>query len=451
MPVVHLMDPDRAFERKHNRDGWPFLILADSQGNIIYKCNNLVDREKELNNLFQKLEKKPVPAKTMTADGVSYMLPTLQRSTEDKEPLQNDRFTSIAAGSDGKIYAVFTSVKNGNSDIIMKILDGNSQIRDIPIAATDADEYDGTVLVDNDNQIWICWTSNVVDNTYQIHLTCLKDIEDGKINLLVSNSEEDSMHGRMTTDDSGTLWITYYRWLKIGQNSRDKEIYLRKFSNGTFSKEIHISPTDVSEYEDHTDPSISLLDRQVIVSWSWDFHRPKGYTQDAREPTIFSRTIDRDLSPGKLFHISGNRIDSAPALSKAHNNKIWCAWDSLDYNWRNRAYRKNLYVRAFNAVDAIDKEIAIAENLVNVCSPCFAFCQNQKGALTWSQTENGKDFSLWKAEYDPEKDSFKQVSKVTYEGNPRFGSCVYDSRGQLWLAYSAQTEKGREVVVKKLD
>ena len=451
MPIIHLMDPDRAFERKHNRDGWPFLILADSEGQIIYKCNNLIDREKELNNLFQKLEKNPVPAKTTAADGVPYMLPSLQRSGEEKEPLQNDRFTSISAGSDGKIYTVFTSVKNGNSDIIMKIIDGNSPIGDIPIAATDADEYDGTVLVDNDNRAWVCWTSNAVDNTYQIHLTCLKDIEDGKKSMLVTNSEEDSMHGRMTTDDSGTLWITYYRWLKIGQNSRDKEIYLRKFTNGTFSKEIHISPTDVPEYEDHTDPSISLLDRQVIVSWSWDFHRPKNYPQDAREPTIFSRAINQDLSLGKPFHISGNKIDSAPVLSKPQNKKLWCAWDSLDYNRRDRAYRKNLYIRSLNAANNVDKETAIAENLMNVCGPCFAFDQNQKGILTWSQTENGKDWSLWKAEYDPENDSFKQVSVVISEGNPRFGSCAYDSRGQLWLAYSARTEKGREIIVKKLD
>ena len=50
----------------------------------------------------------------------------LQRSGQDKEPLQNNRFTSIAGGSDGKIYTVFTSVKNGNSDIIMRILNGNS-------------------------------------------------------------------------------------------------------------------------------------------------------------------------------------------------------------------------------------------------------------------------------------------------------------------------------------
>lgn len=449
MPIVHLMDPDRAFEKKHNRDGWPFLLLADSEGQIIYKCNNLVDRDKELNNLFKKIEEKSFAAETMTADGVSYMKATFQRNGENKEKLKNERFTSIAAGSDGEIYTVFTSVKNGNSDIIMRISGTNSPDRDIPIAATDADEYDGTVMVDNRSRVWVCWTSNAIDNIYQIHLTCLKDLEDGKKSILVSKSEEDSMHGRMTADDSGNIWITYYRWLKMGQNSRDKEIYLRKFSDGTFSDEIHISPSDVPEYEDHTDPSITMLDNQVIVSWSWDFHRPKGYTQDAREPTIFARTVKQDLSPGKLFLVSGNKIDSAPVMSKVHDKKLWCAWDSLGYNRKSRANRKDLYMRQLNAANSIDRIITIAENLVNVCSPCFAFGQNDKGVLTWSQTENGKDWSLWKSQYDAAKNSWTQPTPAISEGNPRFGSCVYDTQGRLWIAYSAQTDKGREIIVKK--
>jgi len=224
-----------------------------------------------------------------------------------------------------------------------------------------------------------------------------------------------------------------------------------KFSNGTFSKEIRISPSDVPAYEDHTEPSVSILNQQVYVSWSWDFHKPKGYTQDAREPTIFARTINNDLSLGKPFNVSSHKIDSAPALSKAHDNKLWCAWDSLGYNQKGRANRKNLYVRSLNAANTIDKETAIAENLVNVCSPFFAFGRNHKGLLTWSQTKNGKDFSLWKADYDSENNCWKEAAMVISEGNPRFGSCVYDTQGQLWLAYSAQTDKGREIIVKRLD
>ncbi len=451
MPIVHLMDPDRSFDRKYNRNGWPFLMLVDSNGEVIYKCTNLVDREKELMRLLNKIKNESYHAETMEADGIYYMAATLQRSGYDKQPPQNDRFTSIATGQDGKIYTVFTSVKNNNSDIFMRILDGDSSVRDLPVATTDADEYDGTVLVDNENNIWICWTSNAVDDIYQIHLTNLKDIEAGNKNIIVSQTKEDSMHGRIISDDSGTLWITYYQWHKMGQNSRDKEVYLRKLSNGTLSESIHISPTDIPDYEDHTDPAISILANQVYVSWSWDFHQPKGYTTEAKEPTIFARTIEQDMTLGKSFHLSGHGIDSTPVFSTEQNKLLWCAWDCLARSRNSRRLSKTLYARSLNGPEKQSEQIAIAGNLVNICSPCFAFYNNQKGVLTWSQTQNAKDWSLCKSQYDSQQNRWTEPAAVITDGNPRFGSCVYDTKGRLWIACSIQTEKGREIIVKGLD
>lgn len=452
MPVIHLMDSDVAFEKKYNRSGWwPFLLLVDSEGNVIHQCNNLIEREGKLLRLLKKLNSESFTAATRTADGVCYMTSTLQRNGEVEKLLKSERFTSIAAGRDGQIYIVFTSLKNGNSDIVMRIYDDTSSSKDVSVAATDADEYDGTVLVDNTNQVWICWTSNAVDNKYQIHLTSLKDIRNGRESVVVSKSKEDAMHGRMAADDSGNLWITYYQWHSMGQNSRDKEVYLRKYSNGAFSKEIHISPSDVPSYEDHTDPSISIMNEQVFVTWSWDFHRPKGYTKDAKEPTIFARTINQDLTLGKPFHISGHRIDAAPMLSSAYNNNLWCAWDSLGRSQKERVYSKNLYVRSLYTENTTGEEFAIAEGLVNVCSPCFAFASEGSGVLTFSQSVNGKDWSLWKADYDLDNNRWKEPAVVISEGNPRFGSCVYDTQGRLWIAYSVRTDNGREVIVKQVD
>jgi hypothetical protein len=208
MPVVHLLDSDRALERQYNRRGWPFLMLVDPSGQVVYKCNNLIGRDKELMQQLEKYKKGSFLAETRTAGGVSYMLSTLQRSGEDKKPLQNDRFTSIAAGAGGQIYAVFTSLKNGNSDIILRICNDELSYKDIPIGATDADEYDGTVLADTENQVWVCWTSNAVDDKYQIHLTSLKDVQEGRESVVVSKSKDDAMHGRrMNTGSSGSRII----------------------------------------------------------------------------------------------------------------------------------------------------------------------------------------------------------------------------------------------------
>ena len=118
---------------------------------------------------------------------------------------------------------------------------------------------------------------------------------------------------------------------------------------------------------------------------------------------------------------------------------------------KDRTYRKNLYVRALNAQDAIGQEFAVAQDLVNVCSPCFAFDNAGNGVLTWSQSENGKEWSLRKAEYDSDNNCWKQPTMVISKRNPRFGSCVYDAQGRLWIAYSVQTNKGREVEVEQMD
>ena len=74
----------------------------------------------------------------------------------------------------------------------------------------------------------------------------------------------------------------------MGTRSRDKEVYLRRFENGEWSREVQISPKDVPAYEDHTDPTVSAYRDGVIVAWSWDFHPPlKGYSRYAQNPTIF--------------------------------------------------------------------------------------------------------------------------------------------------------------------
>jgi hypothetical protein len=445
------MDSARAFEIKYNKNGWPFLMLVDSAGQVVYKCTNLVDSDKEFMRQLQNISKTPATAKTSIADGIPYVTTTLRRSNEVDKTRKNERFTSIACGKNGTIYTVFTSVENGNSNVLMKVYSDTNSVRDIPVAATTADEYDGTVMVDGNDQVWICWTSNAIGNKYQIYITSLKSVEDGQKGMNVSKSTDDAMHGRMTGDDSGNIWITYYKWQNIGNASRDKEVYLQKYSNGRFSKEIRVSPSDVPDYEDHTDPAISKIGDDVIIAWSWDYHQPKGYTKEASEPTIFARSVNRESLPGNIFNISGRRIDAAPVLSEATGDCLWCAWDSLGDRQNERGYCKALFVRQLDSSRTVGKESAVAEDLVNVCSPGFAFYKNLKGVLVFSQTLNGSDWSLWKADYDPENKSWKKPAPLISEGNPRFGSCVYDHQGQLWIAYSVQTDNGREVTVKRLD
>ena len=135
-----------------------------------------------------------------------------------------------------------------------------------------------------------------------------------------------------------------------------------------------------------------------------------------------------------------------PVLSKSSDN-LWCAWDSLGYDTNG----KGLYVREISDDNKTGTLYTITEGLTNICSPCFAFYKNQKETITWSQTNDGKNWSLWKSEYDFDNKNWSKPVLVTDENNPRFGSCIYDSLGQLWIAFSIQTTKGRDITVKKID
>lgn len=442
MPAVYLMDSNRSFERQYNRNGWPFLVLVNAEGNVVYQCNNLAERDKTLMKQLHQISKTPQEPDIQPIGLVPYRKTTLEHNGEKDKALRNERFTSIACGHDDAVYTVYTAEEDGESDVYLRIQKGDEQTQVCPVAATQADEYDGTVIIDTLGNVWICWTSNHIGRTFNIYLSNLESIQANKTPILISQSKEDAMHGRLAVDESNNIWITYYKWQRINNISRDKEVYVRKYANGVVSSEIHVSPDDVSEYEDHTDPDIAVLNNQPVVCWSWDFHKPEGYTQDAEAPTIFGRQIKQNRAAQKAFHISAKAIDMTPALGVCYDT-VWCAWDSMGYK------SKSLCVRPLTPGGVASHTVTIVENLVNVCNPNFAFHTNTKGILVWCQTENGVDWSLCRADYDFQQKKWCKSAKMTAEGNPRFASCVYDSQGQLWLAYSIQTDNGRKVVVKQ--
>lgn len=446
LSIVHLLDPDRSFEKKYNRSGWPFLMLADTKGKIVYQGNGMVQNEMvKISKLLNKMLQDVSDVRTIKSDGISYMPATLQRSGQTDNPLRCDRFSSLAAGADGKLYLVFTTNRNRNSDIFMRIFDGKSWSKDIPIAATDADEYDSTVLVDGQGRIWVSWTSNADGKKYNIFVTTITDTTQPAVHVRVTSASDDAMHPRMACDSKGRIWMTYYKWRKIGKFSRDKEVYLRRWQGDRWSKELQISPTDVSEYEDHTDPAIAAIGETAMVCWSWDFHQPKGYTRNAERPTIFARRITDNMSLGKSIAISGKNIDMTPVITAGKDGRILYAWDSL------QGRGKKLCVAGMNSAfaNSAEKTVTLSKSVVNVCSPTFATSPTAPTVLIWSETKNGSRWILKRADLNA-NNHWSKPTTVEVTGNPRFCSAAYDSQGQLWIAYSAQTKQGREIIVKNL-
>ncbi|MHC4736309.1 MAG: redoxin family protein, partial [Planctomycetota bacterium] len=443
---VQLLDTNRSFEKRYNNDGWTFLMLADREGKIVYKVNSPHEKDwLQLRSILNKMLSGTMPSKTITRDGIAYMPATLQRTGEKETRRICDRFPSVACGQDGKVYVVFTTNRNGTSDVFIRIFDGSKWSEDVPVAATDADEYDGTVLVDKQGRIRVCWTSNAGRYRYNIFIMSFTEPSKPGTPVRLTRSIDDTMHPRMACDEKGRIWVTYYKWQRMGKYSRDKEVYLRRLDNGKWSQEVQISPTDVPQHEDHSEPAISAYGNGVIVAWSWDFHPPnRGYSKEAESPTIFMRPVNDKMGLGKISSVSGKNIDVTPAVIVSGNRQIRAAWDSLGKNQRKRLCIGNPNIGRNNPANKIQ---SINNPVFNVCSPCFAGSPSGRLTLLWSETENGSRWRLKKADLD-NNNRWSIPTTVESEGNPRFCSASYNRQGELWIAYSGQTKQGRKIVVR---
>lgn len=453
LPIVHLLDPDRKVEKQYNPDGWPCLMLVDRDGKVLFSTTSLLEREmSKINPLLTEMFREPIKVRGIKMDGAIYMPATLQRSGETGRPKRCDRFPSLAYSDDECVYLVFTTNRGANSDVFLRVFDGTTWLDDRPVAATEADEYDGTVLADRDGGIWLSWTSNADGSNYNIFAARLWNRSDPIKPERITNADDDAMHARMAFDREGDFWLTYYKWHKMGPYSRDKEVYVRRYRGKEWPQEIRVSPTDVPTYEDHTDPAIAASRQGVVVSWSWDFHRPRGYPQTASEPTIFIRTVDSDLKLGRPRVVSGHYIDTTPAIAVDRSGCIWCAWDHLGVNPLTRAYQKELHVRRLDAAPEDPSAVAHKQSseLANLCTPCFAVSPEGLVSLVWAETQDGERWVLKKADLKPDQASWPESETLVSEGKPRFPSAAYDTKGNLWIAYSVETVTGREIAVKRL-
>ncbi len=442
LPMVHLMDTDLSLQGVYNHDGWPFLMVVDPNGDVVHKANNLVDNEARILQLLETLKAAPDAAPIRTVNGTDYSAETLRRSGELDKPRVQERCSCLAAGTDGRMFLVSTSTHGSASDVYLRTWAGGVWSADRPVAASQADEYDATVVVSPANQAWFCWTSNAGSGQYNIFVTSLDKLEAGEAPIQVTQSDDDAMYGRLASSANGDVWITYYRWQKNRQGiSRDKEIFVRRLKDGALSREVQVSPTDVPSYEDHTDPAVAIVSNRTLVCWSWDFHQPKGYTRDAESPTIFVSAIGDDLKPSRPFHVSGRNIDMVPTLA-AQGSAAWCAWDSLVHA-RGRT-SKSLCVRRVDAGQCQGEVIVIASGLEHICSPCFATGPGDRTTLIWCQKQRDKPWELRRSDCD-DLGRWSEGRPLVTQGNPRYCSAAFDTQGGLWVSYTADTEQGRQV------
>lgn len=457
LPFVQMLDPIREFEKRYNDDGWTFLMLADGEGRTVYRGNSGNLDYSHVEGLLDTLLARRSAVETVTRDGVSYMPATLKRSGELDNLRPDARFASVACSAEGRTYVAFTTNHGGTQDVYLREFDGQKWLPDRPVAATEADEFDGTVIVDREDRVWVSWTSNGGGSHYDVHVVCTSDSSSISAPVQVTNSHDDAMHARMASDAQGRIWVTYYKWHKMHGCSRDKEVYARCLEDGRWSDEIRVSPTDVPEAEDHFDPVIAAYEDGVIVGWSWDFHpqNSSSYSAVSKLPSIFLRTVGPAAELGPVRAVSGPNADTRPAIARRGDGRICCVWESVVHRGGSDPGYQKIIAGSVEDLGR-DQEPGTGMDVTgfkrNICTPCLAASPSGDVASVWSEVDDRGRWELKFAILDGRTARWAQPKTVvSSDHNARFPAAAFDADGRLWIAYSTETGEGRGIQVVKHD
>ncbi|MBU0754308.1 MAG: hypothetical protein KJ645_04165 [Planctomycetes bacterium] len=449
----HLIDPVRAFEKEFNQNGWPFYLIANEKGEVLYAESTLIDSEEaKIRSLLDQVAlKKPKSPGSFLNDGYPQ---TVLKKNKTKG-MVIEEYPCLVADLKGGLFLSFVRNEGQGAEVYLKSLQEGTGGKEIYVSEGYQDAYYATSIVDPENNVWIFFTALADSGKYDIFVRNYSEAEGLSAAVNVTKSEDDAMHPSAVVDRAGQVWLAYYGWQKMNGVSRDKEVFARFYNGSEWSGEIHVSPDDVPDYEDHTDPSITAAtDGGVIVAWSWDMHETKiepyhGFQTKygAESPTIFGRKISAQGVPGEFLLLGHQGIDGAPELGRASEDRLWCAWNTLGFEKENM--EKSMVAGFIEAGKTARKEQYVIESgAQNIDSPCL-IDDMESPSLYWCSQDKKGDWSLKGSAF--ENGTWRKPATIEKKGDPRFLAAARSKEGRIVLAFSQLDGTNRKIAILEPD
>jgi hypothetical protein len=100
------------------------------------------------------------------------------------------------------------------------------------------------------------------------------------------------------------------------------------------------------------------------------------------------------------------------------------------------------------ASDSGSQGVLLSAGVANVCTPRLALSPSGVLTAVWAETASGDEWSLKRAALDSKTGRWSASATVVAAGNPRFPSISFAPDGALWIAWSAETKTGVEILVQ---
>lgn|GEM_PF-2142651 len=446
------MIPDNLDRYRHiiRVTGISNVAVFDGDGVCIFNESQtgqrLKDFQKVIDKALKEIKGSKLKKKAYVENGTVYA-PDVKKNDGR---IVHERMPQLAAGFSGELHLVYVSDEGGSNDVFLRTCFEGRWGQDIGVATSKADEYAPVAVALGEGRVLVAYVAQK-KGLYQV-FTVIVDNGKAKRPKQVSASKDDAMAPSLSRGPDGDVWLAWYEWAKMGEFSRDREIFLSRHKGKSWSKPVQVSPTGVPTYEDHGEPVVcSDLQGGAWVAWTWDYHGTLPQKPPVDENSIFLRHVDKKLKMGEIlaagFRGEGRARDYVPTLTVTSDGKPWVAWDnshksSLGYN--GKAIFLNRLVG-----DDFEEQTEVAAHNGQIDSPRLVRDLENRIHLVWAQHE-GHGWILRHRQVGSESPAEAREVRIKCKC-PRYPSACFDEKGRLWVAYTEMGEKKWKVRAEKLD
>ena len=215
---------------------------------------------------------------------------------------------SITTASDGDIWVVWSSNRNGNFEIYYKIYNGSSWSPDTRLTTDSSEDDFPSVMEDKDGDIWVVWSSNRTGK-YQIHYQVFNGSSWQPCGQLISGDDSDEDPSIMQAQD-GRFWVVWVR---------EEDLFYKVFFKNMTDIVLDTQLTENGGLIIDWHPSImQAQDGRIWIVW--------GSLNMLDEMDVYCKIYNGSWSQERITYDIAD--DYMPTIMQATDGKIWIAWTS---------------------------------------------------------------------------------------------------------------------------
>lgn len=220
-----------------------------------------------------------------------------------------DWFPSTSRASDGQIWLVWQSHRQGTSDLYAKVFNGDQWTPDFPIVTHSRQDATPVVALMRNGSLAVVWSSDRT-GAPDIFLKTWNGTTWSPEQRITNASEDDEFPAALSARD-GSLWVF---WQRLDRTRGTFDLYYKVLANGVWSAETRLT-TDPKQ---DVMPSITqATDGRVFLAW---------YSDRMGDPDIFYKTYTLGSWSADIRLTSTREYDKKPSIVADNTGTVWVFW-----------------------------------------------------------------------------------------------------------------------------